>query len=159
MSEHVAKYVHETIQKMGDIESVLVDPRDHTHNETIPTWVDDERAKPWRDITAKADGFIVVFPEYNHGYPGELKLLWDMAYDEYNGKPVVMVGVSAGGLGGARGIENFIPVLVACGMTVLKGMNVSRVKEFAEMSDGDKAEKYDEKVEKMVGAMKEFLKK
>jgi len=143
---------------MNNIESLLVDTRDHTHNETIPTWVDDERAKPWREVATNADGFVVVFPEYNHGYPGELKLLWDMAYDEYKGKPVAMVGVSAGGLGGTRGIENFIPVLVACGMTVLKGINVSHVKEFREMSNEEKAEKYDEKVSKMVGAMKDFLK-
>jgi NAD(P)H-dependent FMN reductase len=51
-----------------------------------------------------ADGFVVVTPEYNHGYPASLKLAIDSVYTEWNAKPVGFV--SYGGLaGGARAIE------------------------------------------------------
>jgi NAD(P)H-dependent FMN reductase len=51
-----------------------------------------------------ADAFVVVTPEYNHGYPASLKLAIDSVYTEWNAKPVAFV--SYGGLaGGTRAIE------------------------------------------------------
>lgn len=51
-----------------------------------------------------ADGFIVVTPEYNHGYPGVLKSVIDTARDEWRAKPVGFV--SYGGIaGGLRAVE------------------------------------------------------
>ena len=52
-----------------------------------------------------ADAFIIVSPEYNHGYPGELKIFLDHFYEELNRKPVGICGVSGGSLGGARMVE------------------------------------------------------
>lgn len=52
----------------------------------------------------QADGFIVLAPEYNHGYPGELKLLIDKAYSQWNAKPVGFIGYG-GMAGGARSVE------------------------------------------------------
>ncbi|WP_285295636.1 NADPH-dependent FMN reductase [Aureimonas altamirensis] len=53
---------------------------------------------------ARADGFIVVTPEYNHGYPAALKFLIDTAQSEWRAKPVGFV--SYGGLaGGLRAVE------------------------------------------------------
>ncbi|MEU3900271.1 NAD(P)H-dependent oxidoreductase [Streptomyces sp. NPDC045251] len=50
------------------------------------------------------DGFVVVTPEYNHGYPASLKLAIDHVYAEWRAKPVGFV--SYGGLaGGARAVE------------------------------------------------------
>ncbi|KOV87284.1 NADPH-dependent FMN reductase [Nocardia sp. NRRL S-836] len=52
----------------------------------------------------EAEGFIVVTPEYNHGYPASLKLAIDSVYVDWNAKPVAFV--SYGGLsGGSRAIE------------------------------------------------------
>lgn len=52
----------------------------------------------------RADGFIVVTPEYNHGYPAPLKALIDSAYDEWQAKAVGFV--SYGGVsGGIRAVE------------------------------------------------------
>lgn len=110
-SEKAAKYVLEETKKAG-IDTELVDVRDHVTGETIPAWVDDERTTKWRELVSRADGFIIVVPEYNHGYPGELKMLLDMAYKEYNRKPVGLCGVAGGGLGGARVVENIRPILV-----------------------------------------------
>ncbi|MBP3127005.1 NAD(P)H-dependent oxidoreductase [Thalassospira sp. ER-Se-21-Dark] len=52
----------------------------------------------------EADGFIVVTPEYNHSFTGELKLLIDAAKQQWKRKPVGFV--SYGGMsGGLRAVE------------------------------------------------------
>lgn len=52
----------------------------------------------------QADAFVVVTPEYNHGYPAALKFLIDSVYDEWQAKPVAFV--SYGGIsGGLRAVE------------------------------------------------------
>ncbi|KAA5826535.1 NAD(P)H-dependent oxidoreductase [Saccharopolyspora hirsuta] len=60
-----------------------------------------------REFTARlgaADGFAVVTPEYNHGYPAALKGAIDLAYAEWQTKPVGFV--SYGGIsGGLRAVE------------------------------------------------------
>lgn len=53
---------------------------------------------------ASCDAFIVVTPEYNHGYPAPLKALIDSFGPEWHAKPVAFV--SYGGLsGGLRAVE------------------------------------------------------
>ena len=59
----------------------------------------------YREKSAAADGFIIVAPEYNHAYPGELKLLLDTDFESYGRKPVGFVSVSAGLVGGTRMVE------------------------------------------------------
>jgi len=71
-----------------------------------------EFGKIWRDKALRADAYVIVSPEYNHGYPGELKLMLDTAFKEYNKKPAGIVGVSNGPIGGARMLEQLRTVLV-----------------------------------------------
>ncbi|CAN7479488.1 NADPH-dependent FMN reductase [Pararhizobium sp. LjRoot238] len=53
---------------------------------------------------AEADAFIVVTPEYNHGYPAALKELIDSCYEPWHAKPVGFI--SYGGVsGGLRAVE------------------------------------------------------
>ena len=53
---------------------------------------------------AACDAFIVVTPEYNHGYPAPLKALIDSFGAEWHAKPVAFV--SYGGIsGGLRAVE------------------------------------------------------
>jgi len=47
-----------------------------------------------------ADALVVVSPEYNGSYPGALKNALDYYYDELSKKPVGLVTVSGGRLGG-----------------------------------------------------------
>jgi NAD(P)H-dependent FMN reductase len=57
----------------------------------------------------RADAVVVVTPEYNHGYPGPLKIAIDALRDEWRAKPVAFV--SYGGLaGGLRAVEALRPV-------------------------------------------------
>ncbi len=65
----------------------------------------------------KSDAYIIVSPEYNRGYPGELKLFLDSFYLEYTAKPVGFAGVSSGHTGGARAVEQL--KLVALGANLI----------------------------------------
>ena len=67
----------------------------------------------------RCDGFIVVTPEYNHGYPGLLKHALDMNLKEYIHKAVGICGVSAGPFGGARVIEGLLPVMRELGLVAI----------------------------------------
>ncbi|MFC6486588.1 NADPH-dependent FMN reductase [Nitratireductor sp. GCM10026969] len=53
---------------------------------------------------ADADAFVMITPEYNHGYPASLKFALDSAREEWMAKPVSFV--SYGGIaGGLRSVE------------------------------------------------------
>lgn len=52
----------------------------------------------------RADAFVVITPEYNHGYPASLKQAIDLPYTQWRAKPVGFV--SYGGMaGGLRAVE------------------------------------------------------
>jgi NAD(P)H-dependent FMN reductase len=72
----------------------------------------------WRDTIIKADGLVIVTPEYNHGYPGTLKAVLDLLLPEYIHKAVAFVGVSAGLWGGTRVIEAMVPMVRELGLAV-----------------------------------------
>ena len=66
----------------------------------------------------RADGFIIVTAEYNHGYPASLKNALDDVFPELNRKPVTFVGY--GNAGGARAIEQLRQVAVEFEMAPLR---------------------------------------
>ncbi|MFN2514806.1 MAG: NADPH-dependent FMN reductase [Pyrinomonadaceae bacterium] len=72
----------------------------------------------WRDTIIRADGLVIVSPEYNHGYPGVLKAVLDLLLKEYIHKAVAFVGVSAGPWGGTRVIEAMVPMVRELGLAV-----------------------------------------
>lgn len=59
----------------------------------------------WSEKISKADAYVIIVPEYNAGYPGELKNAFDILYKEWNNKPVAFVGYSGGPSGGASAIS------------------------------------------------------
>lgn len=65
----------------------------------------------WSDIAYNADAYVIVTPEYNHGYPAVLKNALDWLYLEFDHKPVALAGVSNGLVGGARVIEQLRPIM------------------------------------------------
>jgi NAD(P)H-dependent FMN reductase len=68
------------------------------------------------EVVQKADGLIIVTPEYNHTYPGMLKHVLDLNYKEYLHKAVGVCSVSAGSFGGVRAVEALLPTLKAFGL-------------------------------------------
>lgn len=71
------------------------------------------------DRLAEADAFVIVTPEYNHGYPASLKLALDAARAEWMAKPVAFV--SYGGIsGGLRSVEQLRQVCAELHMTSIR---------------------------------------
>jgi NAD(P)H-dependent FMN reductase len=73
----------------------------------------------WLARLDRADGFVVVTPEYNHGYPAALKHAIDLARREWQAKPVGFV--SYGGLaGGLRAVEQLRQVFAELHATTVR---------------------------------------
>jgi len=117
-SEKVANYVLAEVKKYG-LESEILDARDYRAEATNNTQ-EIPPAKKLMPKIEKAEGLIIVSPEYNHGYPGELKMMLDLLYEQYFSKPVGLCGVSAGPLGGARMVEKLRLVLIELHMVNIR---------------------------------------
>jgi len=161
LSEHVAKFLYNEISSRDDVTVQLVDVKDHMHGRTIPPWEASDETKAWREIVAASDGFVIVSPEYNHGYPGELKMLLDQEHDAHRGKPVIVAGVSAGTLGGARLIEHIQPILSEIGMIFLPySLRFDNVKAFlAEEGNVARKDVYLPRIKKSVDALVLYMKR
>jgi NAD(P)H-dependent FMN reductase len=116
-SENVAKFVFGELAKREGVETTLIDlcdlkfPADDA-GESI-------KDKQFSESMARADGLLLVVPEYNHGYPGMLKHVLDTNLKEYIHKAAGICGVSAGGFGGVRMIQNLLPVLRELGLVTI----------------------------------------
>ena len=140
-SEKVARFMLAEVQKTG-IETELIDVKAHRIIATNNT-EDNPQVKELAPKFDKADGFIIVSPEYNHGYPGELKIVMDMLYDEYARKPVGLCGVSAGGLGGARVVEQLRQFVVELHMvSIREALYFPMIKELFDEKGGIKDNSY-----------------
>ena len=117
-SEHVAKWVHSKMKERDEIETQYFDVCDfHIPTNHYGQEIKDQFPE-WRDAIVRADGLVVVTPEYNHGYPGALKSVLDLLLREYVHKAVAFVGVSAGPWGGTRVIEACVPMVREMGLAV-----------------------------------------
>ncbi len=114
-TEKVTNWIYKKTEEVEGVKTIILDPR------TMKLPMDDENDalvddnKEFQQAVEKADGLIIVTPEYNHSYPGSLKRMLDLLYDEYRYKPVALIGVSSGHFGGVRAIEHLLPVLKAYG--------------------------------------------
>lgn len=73
----------------------------------LPAVLPDEPSPGVDDYLARvdrADAFVVVTPEYNHGYPASLKQAIDIPHREWRAKPVGFVSYG-GTAGGQRAVE------------------------------------------------------
>lgn len=116
-SEYVARFVIEHVQRRGEVETELIDIKE------VPL-ASDDAGEAIKDVqfsatVTRADALILVVPEYNHGYPGLLKHVLDSNLKEYIHKAVGICGVSAGGFGGARVIQNLVPVMRELGLVTI----------------------------------------
>ncbi|MDE2312004.1 MAG: NAD(P)H-dependent oxidoreductase [Patescibacteria group bacterium] len=118
-SEAPAKYILAKIEAAG-YQTQLVDFKELAlpfyDGATVPvvyfkSQYPNPNAQRWSEIARAADAFVVVSPEYNHGYSAALKNALDWGYLEFERKPFGLVGVSNGTTAGARMIENLRPVI------------------------------------------------
>ncbi|MGH8094756.1 MAG: NADPH-dependent FMN reductase [Chthoniobacterales bacterium] len=117
ISEHAARFVFEEVSKREDMGTEWIDVRE------IRVSIDDAgealKDPQFSSTVSRADGLILVVPEYNHSFPGLLKHVLDSNLKEYIHKAVGVCGVSAGPFGGARMIENLLPVLRELGLVTI----------------------------------------
>ena len=113
-----ARWLVGEMEKRADIETRLFDVSDFALPQDDYGQALKDRFPEWRDAIIRADGLVVVSPEYNHGYPGALKAVLDLLLKEYIHKAVAFVGVSAGPWGGTRVIESMVSMVREFGLAV-----------------------------------------
>jgi NAD(P)H-dependent FMN reductase len=121
----VAEWITGHLAARPDIELEGVDLRDHplpffdgaAPAHTLRNYPRDDVARLGAAID-RADGFVVLTGEYNHGYPAVLKNAMDWTFVEWRHKPVTFV--SWGNVGGARAIEQLRQVAVEFEMAPLR---------------------------------------
>lgn len=116
-SENVAKFVFDQVKQREGVETQLVDIGELR----FPA---DDAGEQIKDLEfsatcERADGLVLVVPEYNHAYPGLLKHVLDSNLKEYIHKAVGICGVSAGGFGGTRVIQSLLPVMRELGLVTI----------------------------------------
>lgn len=146
-SEKAAKLLLDRISKHPEIETQLFDPR----NMNLP--MDDEgqvlkfKNPEYRNAIMRADGLIIISPEYNHGYPGSVKRTLDILLKEYVHRAVGLVGVSAGGFGGTRVIEQLVSVVRELGLMVtFTDLNFSKIGEVFDKQGKLQDESYNNRI-------------
>ncbi|MGW1076462.1 NADPH-dependent FMN reductase [Streptomyces sp. NPDC002537] len=107
-ADKIAEWFLAQARRRGDMEFRLIDLSEPALVEELKLTLDP--AGPSADGARLAerigwaDAYVVITPEYNHGYPASLKLAVDYVYSEWRAKPVGFV--SYGGMaGGHRAVE------------------------------------------------------
>lgn len=134
MSIHAANFMVKQLTDQG-VKAVLVDfkelPLPFVNTPEEPSFYKgiypDANVTKWSQIAKESDAFVFVTPEYNHGYPGLLKNALDWLYHEFDRKPVGLVGVSSGLVGGARAIEQLRELAGGFGMYDIKETIMVRI--------------------------------
>lgn len=125
-SDKPGTWILEQLQAKQNLEAEILDLRDYPmpfFNEAeTPSYKTKPYTDPvvvkWTGKIAEADAFIVVAPEYNHGYPGVLKNALDYAYQEWNNKPIAFV--TYGSAMGARSVEQLRAVAIELQMAPIR---------------------------------------
>ncbi len=138
--ERVARWFLGQAGDRADLELELVDLRDWPlpfFDRPVPPMMgnyEDPAQQAWAAHVARADAYVLVTPEYNHGYPAVLKNALDTLFAEWRGKPVGFVGYGGAG-GGIRAVEQLRQVVVELDMHPLRdAVQLPRV--YAAFDDG-----------------------
>ena len=124
--DKLAHWISEEARAQPNVEVELLDLRDYPlpffDEPASPIWSKGQYAteavQRWADRIADGDAFVMVTPEYNHGYPAVLKNALDYIYPEWANKPVGFV--SYGNAGGARAVEQLRQVVVELQMLPIR---------------------------------------
>ncbi|MCM3585792.1 NAD(P)H-dependent oxidoreductase [Mesobacillus maritimus] len=107
-----ARYKGKVNLQIADIRSLPYFDQDEENNPP-------QTVKEFKESIAKADGVIIITPEYNWSVPGVLKnaLDWASRVDKvFIGKPVMALGVTLGMLGTVRAQMHLREILSSPGL-------------------------------------------
>lgn len=123
--EKVAHWVEAELKKLKDIEIDYADAEEldlPLFDEPVPPAYSDSYINPkgtaWAERVGKANGFIFVTAEYNHGYTAAIKNMIDWVGKEWAYKPASFVSYGAMS-GGVRAVEQLKQVVVQLNMVPL----------------------------------------
>lgn len=118
-SEKVLPWLEGELSRRSDLQVEVLDLKEYQlpyfDAEVSPAYVTDgnygnDVVNSWSKKIAEADAYIIIAPEYNHGYSAVLKNALDVVYGEWNNKVVGFV--SYGSVGGGRVVEQLRQVAV-----------------------------------------------
>jgi len=125
MGEKILGWVKDQLVDNSEAEFEFVDLRDwkldYYNEPTGASYIEtytDPKAKEWSEKVAQFDGYLLLTPEYNHGYPAVLKNALDLTYRSWNNKPVGFV--SWGVAMGARAVEQLRLVAIELQMAPIR---------------------------------------
>ena len=126
--ESYARWIHELVGQRPGVRVELLDLREHHlgayEAAAMPPAIEksytDPIARRWSDLVSSLDGYVIVTPEYNHSYPGQLKNAIDHVHTGWWYKPVSFVSYG-GSASGARAVEHLRNTLVEVRMVPVRG--------------------------------------
>ncbi len=131
-SHRVALFLHDTVAgtvntaeilDLKELAFPLFTERLRYQKEPLPQVLD------FAERVRKADGVILVTPEYNGGYPASLKNVVDLLIEEWRRKPVAVSTVSDGSFGGTQVITSLLFSLWKIKAWVVAHMPVPKVSD------------------------------
>lgn len=156
MSEPAANFVVEQVKQWRDVETELIDIRQLRF--PMDDAGQDIKDPQFSTTCERADGFILVVPEYNHSFPGWLKHVLDTNLEEYIHKTVGICGVSASPFGGTRVIQSLLPVMRELGLvTTFYDLNFGNVNQLFNESGEIIEEQQDAYIRRFERLMKELV--
>jgi NAD(P)H-dependent FMN reductase len=125
--EGFARWIHALLSARHGAQTELLDLRewrlpnyDYTAMPPVAEKIyTDPTARGWVEKIAALDGFVIVTPEYSHGYPGGLKNALDHGYVVWANKPVAFVSYG-GTASGARAVEQLRLVTIELRMVPIR---------------------------------------
>lgn len=142
--ERVAHWVQGRLALQPGVTAELLDLREFSlpflDEEKLPSQIrggeyKSEAANRWFESISEMDGFVIVTPEYNHGYPAVLKNALDYLAQPWADKPVAFVSYSSGAVGGARVVEQLRQVVANLKLVAIsEALHLGKVKELLDDS-------------------------
>jgi NAD(P)H-dependent FMN reductase len=126
-SEKILPWLKSELDKTENISYEILDLRDWNipflNDPISPVYVSDgnypsEIVRNFSKKIKETDAFLIIAPEYNHGYTAVLKNAIDSVYAEWNKKAVGFV--SYGSVGGGRVVEQLRQVAIELQMAPIR---------------------------------------
>lgn len=163
-SHYVALEIMKRLEQLDEVELMLLDPRERPlpvleyiyarHPSPTPAMI------WWKEKIDAADAYLWVTPEHNSSFSGAIKNALDYFYEEYAGKPMGIVAVSSGAMGGINAVHALQPVCLRIGGILMPNFMITpKVKTLFDETGRLTDEAYAQRLEKFLHQFVEFSKK